>query len=71
MEIRSLGVSTDTSSSHAQALIEDLLFFEAWKNGGVPWSIAAHVVRRVRQIRRANPAISDGYHAQIVLCETL
>lgn len=71
MEILSRGVSTETCGCDDQTLIDDLLFFEAWKNGGVPWSIAAHVVRRVRQIRRANPAIGDGYHAQIVLCETL
>jgi len=63
MEILSRGVCAETSSRHDQALIDDLLFFEAWKNARVPWSIAAHVVRRVRQIRRANPAISDGYLA--------
>jgi len=64
MEICSRCVSADTSNSHNQALIDDLLFFEAWKNARVPWSIAAHVVRRVRQIRRANSAIGNGSHAQ-------
>jgi len=64
MEFRSRGASSDTASVHDQALIDDLLFFEAWKNALVPWSITAHVVRRVQQIRRANCAINDGYHAQ-------
>jgi len=69
MQIRSLGVSTDTSGSHDQTLIDDLLFLGAWKKALVPSPIDAHVVRRVRRIRRASPAISDGYHAQHDLCE--
>ena len=64
MEFRSRGISSDAASAHDQALIDDLLFFEAWQNALGPWSITAHVVRRVRQIRRANSAINDGYHAQ-------
>lgn len=36
-------------------LIEDLLFLEAWEMGLVPWPGA---LLRVRQIRRANPALA-------------
>jgi hypothetical protein len=59
----SLNISANTTSRRDQAIIDDLLFFEAWKNGLVPWSITANVVLRIRQIRRANPALSDNYHA--------
>jgi hypothetical protein len=38
-------------------LIKDLLFLDAWEKGFVPWSTAASVVFRVRQLRRANPAL--------------
>jgi hypothetical protein len=40
-----------------QDLIKDLLFLEAWEQGFVPWSRAASVVIRVRQLRRANPEL--------------
>ena len=47
-------LSTDI---HDQDLIKDFLFLEAWEQGSVPWSRAASVVIRVRQLRRANPEL--------------
>jgi hypothetical protein len=44
---------------YSQDLIKDLLFLDAWEKGFVPWSTAASVVFRVRQLRRANPALKD------------
>jgi hypothetical protein len=44
---------------HKQDLIKDLLFLDAWEQGFVPWSRAASVVIRVRQLRRANPELKD------------
>jgi hypothetical protein len=50
MENLSIGI-------HDQDLIKNLLFLEAWEQGSVPWSRAASVVIRVRQLRRANPEL--------------
>ena len=59
MKIFSRDVSIDTTEIHDQTIIKDLLFLEAWRKGLVPWSTAASVVFRVRQIHRANPALRD------------
>ena len=50
----------DTLIDHNKDLIKDLLFLEAWESGGIPWSRAASVVFRVRQLRRAIPALKEG-----------
>ncbi len=39
-----------------EAVIEDLRYLEAWERGDIPLLGA---VLRVRQIRRANPALHD------------
>jgi hypothetical protein len=61
MKISSRDVSINAADIHDQAIIKDLIFLEAWKNGLVPWSTAASVVFRVRQIHRANPEFRDGH----------
>ena len=52
-------ISGDELTVHNQDLIRDLLFLDAWEKGFVPWSTAASVVFRVRQLRRANPRLQD------------
>jgi hypothetical protein len=54
-----LTVSGDALTVHDQGLLKDLLFLDAWEQGLVPWSRAASVVFRVRQLRRANPELKD------------
>ena len=49
----------DTLTDRDKNLVGDLLFLEAWESGRVPWSRAASVVFRVRQLRRAIPALKD------------
>jgi hypothetical protein len=44
---------------HDQDLIKNLLFLEAWEQGAIPWSRAASVVIRVRQLHRANPELQS------------
>ena len=61
MKISSRDVSINAADIHDQAIIKDLTFLEDWGNGLVPWSTAASVVFRVRQIHRANPAVRDGH----------
>jgi hypothetical protein len=61
MKISSRDVSINAADIHDQAIIQDLIFLEAWEKGLVPWSTAASVVFRVRQIHRANPAFRDGH----------
>jgi hypothetical protein len=61
MKISPRDVSNNSANIHDQAIIKDLIFLEAWGNGLVPWSTAASVVFRVRQIHRANPAFRDGH----------
>jgi hypothetical protein len=56
MKISSRDVSVNAADIHDQAVIKDLIFLDAWGKGLVPWSTAASVVFRVRQIHRANPA---------------
>jgi hypothetical protein len=51
----------DAADIHNQAINNDLMFLEAWRKGLVPWSTAASVVFRVRQIQRANPVSRDGH----------
>jgi hypothetical protein len=41
--------------AYNRSVIDDLLFLDAWENGLVPWLGA---ILRVRQIRRANPAVA-------------
>jgi hypothetical protein len=53
------GFFDDTLTDNNKNLVEDLLFLEAWESGRVPWSRAASVVFRVRQLRRAIPALKD------------
>lgn len=43
--------------AYNRTVIDDLLFLDAWEKGLVPWLGA---ILRVRQIRRANPAIVAG-----------
>jgi hypothetical protein len=52
-------VSGDELTVHKQELVKDLLFLDAWEKGFVPWSRAASVVFRVRQLRRSNPTLQD------------
>ena len=40
-----------------RGVVKDLRFLEDWEQGSVPWSRAASVVIRVRQLRRANPEL--------------
>jgi hypothetical protein len=54
-----MGNSSDGLVTHNQDLVKDLLFLEIWEKGFVPWSTAASVVFRVRQLRRANPDLDD------------
>ena len=61
MKISPRDVSIDSADIHDQAIIKDLIFLKAWGNGLVPWSTAASVVFRVRQIHRANLAFRDGH----------
>ena len=44
------------------ALAEELLFLEAWERGLIPWP---GVTVRVRQIRRANPALAAAIRPQL------
>lgn len=46
----------------AHGLAEDLLFLDAWERGLVPWPGA---LLRVRQIRRANPALAAQLRAEL------
>jgi hypothetical protein len=52
-------LSDDRLVTHNRDLTKNILFLEAWENGFVPWSTAASVVFRVRQLRRANPDLDD------------
>jgi hypothetical protein len=52
-------ISGETVADRKQDLAADLLFLEAWERGFIPWSRAASVVFRVRQLRRANPELKD------------
>jgi hypothetical protein len=61
MEISSRDVSINAADIHDHAINKDLIFLEAWGKGLIPWSTAASVVFRVRQIHRANPAFKDGH----------
>jgi hypothetical protein len=61
MKVSPRDVSINAAGIHDQAIIKDLIFLEAWGKGLVPWSTAASVVFRVRQIHRANPAVRDGH----------
>jgi hypothetical protein len=45
-----------TAHDYVEAVIEDLRFLQAWERGDVPLLGA---ILRVRQIRRANPALHE------------
>src|ERR1700686_2894648 len=59
MKISPRDVSMDSADIPDQAIIKDLIFLEDFGHGLVPWSTAASVVFRVRQIHRANPESSE------------
>ena len=46
---------------HAAGFAEDLFFLTAWERGLVPWPGA---ILRVRQIRRATPALAAAVRAE-------
>jgi hypothetical protein len=52
--------------AYNRTVIDDLLFLDAWEKGLVPWLGA---ILRVRQIRRANPAIVAGSIGQGIAAE--
>jgi hypothetical protein len=45
-----------SAHDYVEAVIEDLRYLEAWERGDIPLLAA---VLKVRQIRRANPALHD------------
>lgn len=49
--------------TYRRAVINDLVFLEAWEKGLIPYWSASSVVR-VRQIRRAHLTIYNGFSAE-------